>query len=99
MRYVRIKKFVELSGYTADAIYQKLSKGVWVEGSEYKRAPDNQVLIDMEGFNRWVEGGQALGSIPSRHPSDAASPGRDGAVSRPSRSSHLPQTFDPQSVY
>jgi hypothetical protein len=60
MRYVRIKKFVEMSGYTAPAIYNKIQEGVFVEGREYRRAPDNQVLIDMEGFERWVEGGQAL---------------------------------------
>ncbi len=32
-----------------------MSGGVWVEGREYVRAPDNRVLVDLEGYERWVE--------------------------------------------
>jgi hypothetical protein len=60
MRYVRVKKFVELSGYTDKAVYCKISSGVWREGCEYRRAPDGNTLIDLAGFERWVEGGQPV---------------------------------------
>lgn len=54
-RYVRIPKFVEETGYTARAVETKILRGVWVEGREYRRAPDGSIMMDMEGFERWVE--------------------------------------------
>ena len=54
-RYVTIEKAVELTGYTKRAIETKISKGVWLEGMQYKRAPDHRILIDMQGYEKWVE--------------------------------------------
>lgn len=54
-RYVRIPKFAEQTGYTARAVETKILRGVWLEGKEYRRAPDNSILIDMEGYIKWVE--------------------------------------------
>lgn len=59
-RYVRIKKFADLTGYTEPAVQAKINKGVWIEGREYRRAPDGAVLIDIEGYERWVEGVRVL---------------------------------------
>ncbi len=56
MRYVLIPKFSELTGYTPKAVERKIAEGVWIEGREFRRAPDNRILIDLEGFARWVEG-------------------------------------------
>lgn len=58
-RYVTIPKFAEMSGYSIKAIEHKVHLGVWVEGQQYRRAPDNRVLIDVVGVERWVEGQQA----------------------------------------
>ncbi len=63
-RYVRIKKFAELTGYTEKAIYHKIENGTWLQGRHYRRAPDGHICIDMEGFYRWVEG--AVGPASSR---------------------------------
>lgn len=60
MRYVRINKFVELTGYTEKAVRRKIEEGVWVAGREYRRAPDSTIFIDMEGFARWVEAGKEV---------------------------------------
>ncbi len=57
-RYVCIKKFAEMSGYSEKAIYHKVENGVWIEGHQYKKARDNRILIDIKGYERWVEGGQ-----------------------------------------
>jgi len=54
-RYVLLPKFVELSGYTVKAIQRKIETGAWLEGREYRRAPDGHILVDLEGFERWVE--------------------------------------------
>lgn len=55
-RYIRVNKFVELTGYTAKAVYGKIDTGVWIENRQYRRAPDGHICIDMEGYHRWVEG-------------------------------------------
>ena len=54
-RYVRIPLAAMLTGYTEKAIQRKIEVGVWLEGREWKRAPDGAILVDMRGFERWVE--------------------------------------------
>lgn len=54
-RYVVINRAAELTGYSAKAIQRKIQDGVWLEGVMWKRAPDQRVLIDMDGYGRWVE--------------------------------------------
>ena len=58
LRYVTIEAFTA-SGYTVKAMQQKIHKGVWMEGREYRRGPDGRILIDMIGFVKWVEKGPA----------------------------------------
>ena len=55
-RYVTVKKYVELSGYTEDAIRNKTAKGIWIEGQQWRKAPDGGVMIDTIGVEKWVEG-------------------------------------------
>jgi hypothetical protein len=55
LKYVTIQKFASESGYTEKAIRSKIDAGVWIEGKEYRRGPDGRVLIDVEGYSRWVE--------------------------------------------
>lgn len=54
-RYVLIARFCELTGYTVKAVEGKIATGVWIEGRQYRRAPDGRILVDMEGFEKWVE--------------------------------------------
>lgn len=56
LRYVTIKKFAELSGYTEDAIRSKIQRGDWLEGAVFIKAPDGRNLIDLEGFEKWATG-------------------------------------------
>lgn len=58
LRYVRVKRFEELTGYSEKAVYEKIRAGVWIEGRQYRKAPDGHVLVDLEGFERWVESQQ-----------------------------------------
>lgn len=58
-RYVRINKFVELTGYTDKAVRCKIAEGVWLEGRLWRRAPDGAILVDLLGYQRWVEGREA----------------------------------------
>lgn len=54
--YVRPSKFEELTGYSTEAVSAKIRKGVWLEGYEYIKAPDGNILIIMEGFYAWAAG-------------------------------------------
>ena len=47
--------FEAVTGYTAKAIKRKIETGAWVEGREYRRAPDGHLLVDLVGYERWVE--------------------------------------------
>lgn len=55
-RYVQVKVFQTMTGYSADAIDKKIKRGVWREGVHYRRAPDGHILIDLRGYEAWVEG-------------------------------------------
>ena len=57
-RYVHPSVAALLTGYTEKAIQQKIDAGVWREGHEWKKAPDGRRLVDLEGYDRWVEGGR-----------------------------------------
>lgn len=54
-RYVRIPKFCEFTGYTEKAVREKIRTGVWAEGLQYRRAEDGHILIDLQGYEKWVE--------------------------------------------
>jgi hypothetical protein len=57
LRYLTISKFSAESGYTEAAIRSKIRDGIWAEGDVWVRAPDNRILIDVEGYVRWIEAG------------------------------------------
>ena len=54
MRWLTIKKFCELSGYTVNAVRSKIKRGDWLEGQVWIKAPDGRNLIDVEGYEKWV---------------------------------------------
>ena len=54
-KYVRLPLFERLTGYTQKAVRRKIEEGVWLEGKQYRRAPDGHILIDMDGYEKWVE--------------------------------------------
>jgi len=56
MKWVLIRRFSELSGYTEKAISRKIESGVWLEGNHWKRAPDGRIMICPEAIEKWVEG-------------------------------------------
>lgn len=59
MRYIRISLFCAQTGWTDKAVRRKIEDGVWVLGREYRKAPDGAVLIDVAGYEKWVEGDAA----------------------------------------
>jgi hypothetical protein len=57
--YVTIPVAASMTGYSAKAIRRKIEAGVWLEGREFRRAPDGHVLISVKGYELWVERGRA----------------------------------------
>lgn len=56
MTYRTIKEHAAATGYTATAIYSKISRGVWPEGVVWIKKTNGRVMISEEGYNAWVEG-------------------------------------------
>ncbi|BDT66478.1 hypothetical protein os1_06410 [Comamonadaceae bacterium OS-1] len=59
-RFFFVKDAPARTGYSQKAVRKKIETGVWLEGHEYRRAPDNRIVIDMEGFEKWVKGERRL---------------------------------------
>jgi len=54
-RYVLLPLANLITGYTVKAMERKIERGDWQEGKVWKRAPDGRILIDMVGYQKWVE--------------------------------------------
>jgi hypothetical protein len=54
-RYVLLPLANVLTSYTVKAIQRKIERGDWQEGKVWRRAPDGRILIDLIGYERWVE--------------------------------------------
>lgn len=57
--YVTVRLAAQITGLTEKAIRKKIECGKWLEGREFRRAPDGGVFISMIGYQRWVESGRA----------------------------------------
>lgn len=91
IRYMLIHQFCAESGYTALAVRGKIREGVWLEGREYRKAPDGHVLIDIEGYYRWVEQGITTGfALVGKKSSKSAS---SSAPSSATKRSASPKPF------
>lgn len=58
MRYLTVRKFSSESGYTEAAIRAKIADGTWDKDHVWRKAPDGRVLIDVDGYEAWVEMGK-----------------------------------------
>jgi hypothetical protein len=55
-RYILLCLAANVTGYTVKAMRRKIERGDWVEGKVWRRAPDGRVLLDLVGYQKWVEG-------------------------------------------
>lgn len=55
-RYVLLPLATALTGYSVKAMERKIERGDWQEGKLWKRAPDGRIMIDLTGYQKWVEG-------------------------------------------
>jgi len=55
-RYVLLPLAMTLTGYSVKAMERKIERGDWLEGKVWRRAPDGHILLDILGYQKWVEG-------------------------------------------
>lgn len=56
IKWVKLKKVAELTGYTVSALHHKIYKGHLVEDVHWRKGPDGILLMHTENFNAWLEG-------------------------------------------
>ncbi|AVS94498.1 excisionase [Paracidovorax avenae] len=57
-RFVTIELAAAMTGFSPAAIRAKINKGVWIEERQWIKR-EGRVLIDMRGYEKWVESGTA----------------------------------------
>lgn len=55
-RWIKLSKHCEVTGDTPDAVHARRRKHQWTEGVQCKLGPDNNLYINPEEYNKWVEG-------------------------------------------
>ena len=53
-RYVLLSLAEVVTGYSIKAMERKIERGDWTEGKVWRRAPDGHIVIDLQGYQRWV---------------------------------------------
>jgi Putative excisionase (DUF1233) len=43
-------------GYTAKAMEIKRQRGIWLEGSHWKKAPDGKIVYNFPAIQEWLSG-------------------------------------------
>jgi hypothetical protein len=57
MKWIKLKRYCEVTGDTSDAVQKKVSRGIWREGTHIKTAPDGARWVNTEEVDAWVEKG------------------------------------------
>jgi len=55
VNWVTIEKFCGYSGYSKIAVNKKIHNGMWLEGLIWKKAKDGRILINLQGYDQWVQ--------------------------------------------
>lgn len=53
--WIRLPKYCEITGDTADAVHARRRKRQWLDGKQCIIGPDGNLWICREEVNRWVE--------------------------------------------
>lgn len=53
--YITVSLAAVATGLTEKAIRRKIEDGKWLEGREYRRAPDGGVFVSIDGYKKWLE--------------------------------------------
>ncbi len=57
IKWVKLKRYCQLSGDTACAVHAKRRKGAWLDGVHCKVGPDGNLWVNILEVESWVEKG------------------------------------------
>ncbi len=66
MKWIKLKKYCEISGDTSNAVHAKRKRGMWLDGVQCKVGPDGNIWINLIEVERWVENGNKATNIRLR---------------------------------
>ncbi|EHL31836.1 Phage excisionase [Legionella parisiensis] len=66
MKWIKLKKYCEISGDTSNAVHAKRKRGMWLDGVQCKVGPDGNIWINLVEVERWVENGNKATNIRLR---------------------------------
>lgn len=55
-KWMTLGLFCDRYGYTRDAFDKKRSRGIWLEGKHWRKAPDGKIMINWRAIEDWIEG-------------------------------------------
>ena len=55
--WLMVDKFCQITGLSKDAVKSKRFKGVWPDGFVTKKAPDGNLYVNIDQYEKWVEQG------------------------------------------
>lgn len=57
VKWVKLKKYCQVSGDTTNAVHGKRKRGMWLDGLHCKVGPDGNLWVNLEEVEKWVEFG------------------------------------------
>ncbi|MFK0571202.1 excisionase family protein [Endozoicomonas sp.] len=60
MEWVKTNKYYEISGDTKNAFYQKIRRGMLLEGVHYKKAEDGRIWVNLKAVEKWVSDSSSI---------------------------------------
>ncbi|MFO3160033.1 excisionase [Legionella pneumophila serogroup 1] len=55
VKWVKLKKYCQISGDTTNAVHGKRKRGMWLDGLHCKVGPDGNLWVNLEEVEKWVE--------------------------------------------
>ncbi|CZP17184.1 TPA: excisionase [Legionella pneumophila] len=55
VKWVKLKKYCQISGDTTNAVHGKRKRGMWLDGLHCKVGPDGNLWVNLEEVQKWVE--------------------------------------------
>jgi hypothetical protein len=55
LKWVKLKKYCELSGDTQNAVRNRRKRGIWLDKKQSKLAPDGTLWVNLLEVEKWVE--------------------------------------------
>lgn len=55
VKWVKLKRYCELTGDSAMAVHKRRGQGVWLDGKHTKIAGDGRLWVNLDAASDWVE--------------------------------------------